>query len=89
MRAITPQLVPKLKSFLFIDGYENVVYEAAAKIATMIIAEEGGTEARDWVILFIGGVNTRDSSDRNKLKIADFMIMPICVYLLKHDALAI
>lgn len=25
----------------------------------------------------------------NKLRIADFMIMPICVHMLKHDALAV
>jgi V-type H+-transporting ATPase subunit H len=49
-------VLPKLKSFLFLDGYESVVYEAAAKIATMIIAEEGGNEAKEWVILFIGGI---------------------------------
>lgn len=70
-----------------------MVYESAAKIATMIIAEGDTTEtkeaAKEWVVLFIGGVGQRDSSDRNKLKIADFMIMPICVYMLKHEYLAI
>lgn len=39
--------------------------------------------------MFLGGVSSREASERSKLKIADFMIMPICVYLLKHDALAI
>lgn len=52
-------MLPKLKSFLFLDGYESVVYEAAAKIATMIIAEEGGNEAKEWVILFIGGIGNK------------------------------
>ncbi|CAD8123762.1 unnamed protein product [Paramecium sonneborni] len=82
MRALTPQVVPKLKQFLFLDGYDRVVYEAAAKIATMIIAEEGGNEAKEWVILFLGGIG-------NKLRISDQMIMPICVHFLKHDSLAI
>jgi V-type H+-transporting ATPase subunit H len=41
LRAITPQVVPKLKAIMFIDGYETCVYEACAKIATMVIAEEG------------------------------------------------
>ena len=45
----------KLRSFLFIDGYESCVYESAAKIATMIIAEEG-KEGMDWVVLLVGGV---------------------------------
>lgn len=48
-----------MRSFLFLDGYEPVVYEAAAKIATMIIAEEGGKEANEWVILFIGGIGIK------------------------------
>ncbi|CAD8207074.1 unnamed protein product [Paramecium octaurelia] len=82
MRALTPQVLPKLKQFLFLDGYDPMAYEAAAKIATMIIAEEGGNDAKEWVILFLGGIG-------NKLKIADFMIMPICVHFLKHEALAI
>ena len=81
--------MPKLKSFLFLDGYESVVYEAAAKIATMIIAEEGGNEAKEWVILFIGGIGIKFFYSGNKLRIADFMIMPICVHMLKHDALAV
>ncbi|CAD8111966.1 unnamed protein product [Paramecium primaurelia] len=82
MRALTPQVLPKLKQFLFLDGYDPMAYEAAAKIATMIIAEEGGNDANEWVILFLGGIG-------NKLKIADFMIMPICVHFLKHETLAI
>ncbi|CAD8109534.1 unnamed protein product [Paramecium primaurelia] len=82
MRALTPQVLPKLKQFLFLDGYDPMAYEAAAKIATMIIAEEGGNDAKEWVILFLGGIG-------NKLKIADFMIMPICVHFLKHEELAI
>lgn len=41
-----------------------MVYEAAAKIVTMIIADEGGNDAKEWVILFIGGIG-------NKLKISD------------------
>jgi V-type H+-transporting ATPase subunit H len=88
MRAITPSLVPKLKSFLFIDGYEPCVYEAAAKIVTMVIAEEGH-EGKDWVVLLVGGVGTRDQKGQSKMKIGDAMIMPIFVYLLKHDALAV
>ncbi|CAD8194181.1 unnamed protein product [Paramecium octaurelia] len=82
MRALTPQILPKLKQFLFLEGYDPMAYEAAAKIATMIIAEEGGNDAKEWVILFLGGIG-------NKLKIADFMIMPICVHFLKHETLAI
>ena len=49
-------MLPKLKQFLFLEGYDKVVSEAAAKIATMIIAEEGGAEAKEWVILFIAGI---------------------------------
>lgn len=55
MRAISPQLVPKLKSLLFLDGYDPCVYEAAAKVASMIIAEEG-KEGKEWVILLVGGI---------------------------------
>jgi len=77
-----------LKSFLFIDGYESCVYEAAAKIVTMIIAEEG-QESKDWVVLLVGGLSTRDAKGLSKMKIGDSMIMPIFVYLLKHEALAI
>ncbi|CAK91061.1 unnamed protein product (macronuclear) [Paramecium tetraurelia] len=82
MRALTPQVLPKLKQFLFLEGYDPMAYEAAAKIATMIIAEEGGNDAKEWVILFLGGIG-------NKLKIADFMIMPVCVHFLKHETLAV
>ncbi|CAD8120222.1 unnamed protein product [Paramecium sonneborni] len=82
MRALNPQVLPKLKQFLFLDGYDPMVYEAAAKIITMIIAEEGGNDAKEWVTQFLAGID-------NKRKIASFMIMPICVHFLKHEALAI
>lgn len=55
MRAINPQIVPKLKSFLFLEGYESSVYEAAAKIITMIIAEEP-KEGKEWIVLLVGGI---------------------------------
>ena len=87
MRALQPKIVDKLKSLLFLDGYEPVVYEAAAKIATMVLAEEGKDEAKEWVILIVGGLSQKDAN-QNRLKISDQMIMPICVYLLKHESLA-
>lgn len=64
------------------------MYEAAAKIVTMIIAEEG-SEAKDWVVLLVGGVGSRDAKGQSKIKVGDSMIMPIFVYLLKHESLAI
>ena len=33
------------------------MYEAAAKIATMVLAEEGKDEAKEWVVLIVGGLS--------------------------------
>lgn len=48
---------------LFIDGYEPCVYEAAAKVYTMIIAEEGSDKDRkEWVVLLVGGAGLRNEN---------------------------
>jgi len=70
-----------------VDGYEPCAYEAAAKIHTMIIAEEP-EYAKEWVTLLVGAVNQKGSVG-TQIRISDPMIMPIFVYLLKHERLAI
>lgn len=54
----------------------------------MIIAEEG-QEGKEWVVLLVAGVGQRDKTGQSKMKVADTMVMPIFVCLLKHEALAI
>jgi hypothetical protein len=41
-----------------VEGYEPCAYEAAAKIYTMVIAEEPEL-AKDWVGLLVGAINQR------------------------------
>ncbi len=44
---------------MFVDGYEQCAYEAAAKIYTMVIAENP-ENAKEWVVLLVGAMNAKN-----------------------------
>lgn len=45
---------------LFVDGYEQCAYEAAAKIYTMVMAEDP-EHAKEWVVLLVGAMNSKNN----------------------------
>lgn len=87
VRLTSQEVIEKLRKFISLDNYDPCVYEAATKIATMHIAEEN-RNGREWVRFLADKLGDRDGSGQKKIKISDHMVMPILVYLLKHDHLA-